>query len=430
MSQHLEQYGRRKDEISIYEIIIKVKEYAFFLLHHWYILLLATIPFAYLNHRSVDNVKPTYNARMELLIKSKTTMKDNATIIQMVARLAHSHEILEKTLLEKVSINEQEDLLINHYIQAFKKNYPDIFLTAVASDFRIKNTDSKEFTAIEKEVYRDVIGRVEQPSAGFSNGFLSTSLSEKIGFISFNFSTPTPELSIAFLDELVDNLKNMYADNATHSEYGALTMMQGVIDSLKTDLDTEFMRLLEIKDVYQKEIDKAKLAESNDKIASTFIESKDNETEEEFGEIDFVDEEEKVKAAAKELAIAKQKRQKSSFRNQRRLSKRIQAYELKVELLKDEIVKGQEQLKLARFEYGKQAPLIVIVKQPRLPLKAYQPSVKWFLIKGAITGVFLAVVLLIIFKILKDTLEEGARAAQSEVVQENLEKVNDSTASR
>jgi len=367
---------------------------------------------------------------MELLIKSKTTMKDNATIIQMVARLAHSHEILEKTLLEKVSINEQEDLLINHYIQAFKKNYPDIFLTAVASDFRIKNTDSKEFTAIEKEVYRDVIGRVEQPSAGFSNGFLSTSLSEKIGFISFNFSTPTPELSIAFLDELVDNLKNMYADNATHSEYGALTMMQGVIDSLKTDLDTEFMRLLEIKDVYQKEIDKAKLAESNDKIASTFIESKDNETEEEFGEIDFVDEEEKVKAAAKELAIAKQKRQKSSFRNQRRLSKRIQAYELKVELLKDEIVKGQEQLKLARFEYGKQAPLIVIVKQPRLPLKAYQPSVKWFLIKGAITGVFLAVVLLIIFKILKDTLEEGARAAQSEVVQENLEKVNDSTASR
>ncbi len=430
MSQHLEQYGRRKDEISIYEIAIKVKEYIFFLLRHWYILLLATVPFAYLNHHSVNDIKPTYNARMELLIKSKTTMKDNATIIQMVARLAHSHEILEKTLLEKTIVNEQEDLLINHYIQAFKKNYPDIFLTAVPSDFRFKHNNPTAFTPIEKEVYRDVIGRVEQPSTGFNDGFLSTSLSEKIGFITFNFSTPQPELSIALLNKLVNNLKNMYADNATYSEYGALTMMQGVIDSLKMDLDKEFSKLLETKDIYQKEIDKAKLAESADEIANNYKEPEVSETEEEFGEIDFTDEEEKTKAAAKALALAKQKRQKSSFRNQRKLSKKIQAYELKVELLKDEIVKGQEQLKLARFEYGKQAPLIIIVKQPRLPLKAYQPSVKWFLIKGAITGLFLATVLLVLFKILKDTLEEGARAAESEVVQEKLEKVNDNTASR
>ncbi|MEM1318597.1 MAG: hypothetical protein AAGG75_00005, partial [Bacteroidota bacterium] len=324
------------------------------LLGSWYLLVLAMIPGACYNYKKFSGILPTYNAKTTLLIKTQEVAKENLVTTQIFSEVANSRQVIENALLRSVTIYEVEDLLINHYIQTYQSTYPKTFNTYIPLGYRFDKTQPEDFSREELQYFDFILDKVTMPLRDFSDGFVTISNKDKLGFINLNISTPSQELSLAFMEILFTTLKDLYNKSIIHADRIALDGLRVKRDSVKRLFDKSFTTLLSRRDYFEK----------------------------------------KLKARDTTVDLS-------------RLAKRIQKREMNTELLKNEYLGYTKRVKDAEVDLSNKIPLIYITEQSRWPLEPYQPSVKYAMFKGAFYGAFLMVILLVMRQIYRDILTES-----------------------
>lgn len=340
-------YTQLTDEISIRQFVNLTFVYFRLILKRWYLLAFGFMLLGGFKYYQIAKIKPSFPARVKILIQPQDNAKENKHSVKVFAQLSNSPNLLTNVLLENVNEGDSSKLLINAYLNTYFKMKPEELDSSIPTGFQIKNNKIANATATERMVINKVLEKLGTPMADFTDGFVSISVDDEMGFVTINLSTPAEELSLLMLDEIYKHVKVLLNNSHTFADQKAYDNFQKDVDSLSTNYKQAYYKLNRLKDLRGREL----------------------------------------------------KKEKPNSREVRYLEKKIHKLEVLAEVYKVEYLASVEQLKAAQMDRDKNALLIHELEQTIAPIVPYMPNPKVVGIKFGIFGAALAVMLVLFGRI-------------------------------
>ena len=350
------EFGKKPDEISILNLLLKAKEYLIYLLNRsYFIFLFAAIGSGYFGSKYF-NIKKTYPGKVTFLFLPKDISKENKVTVMVYSRLANSNSIIEEILLEKTNDGEKDDLLANHYLETYQQLKPEEIDAHIAPNFRFTNTDKSNFTSAENYAFKMLSEKISTPRSDFRDGFISFSIEEGLGLITVNTSTPTPELTQLILNRIETKFRSTFFNNIVQAEQNAFDELRTLSDSLAVNYKSAYYQLNQKRNVYGN--------------------------------------------------MLKDSTVNPNTRRMRQFHDDIIFLEARADVLRLEYTETLKHYKSAHLELKNKTPLIKVIDKTLMPIQPYRPSWKKAMIKGMFIGAGLVIFLLLLKKIIQDILEE------------------------
>ena len=356
------------DEITLKELILKIREFWKELWKYWWLIGIITLPFVVYTTYSAIKSDVTYPTQLTFMVNKDDGGSLSAFSgilgsfglggggkgeynLDKMLQLLKSRKITEQVLFSSATIDGNSDFLANHVINnldtlSLWSRAPSLLNRKIdkLKDFRfirdsIPNFDILEKTAV-KRLYGKLIGSSEKP------GLISSGYNEDSGILNIGFNTQHEELSILLTNTYFENLASYYTNKSVESQKSTFDLIKA-----KTDSISEALRSTE----YQLAI----LVESS---------------------IGIYNNTEKLKT--------------------QRLQREVQ----KLSIMYGESAKNQE---LADFSLKSSTPVVQLIDAPISPIKAESESVFKALIIGGFLGVFIGALFVIGRKIFRDTMAEA-----------------------
>ncbi|MBD3749621.1 MAG: lipopolysaccharide biosynthesis protein [Sphingobacteriales bacterium] len=245
-----EKINSTDDEISLKELILKIKEWYQYLLSKWKIILIAGVIGGALGLTYTFLKKPVYTAETTFVLEDGDSgggIGAYAGIASMVGldlggggggifqgdnilELYKSRRMIQKTLLSKDTFNGKTELLINRYIEfnhlkekwAKKPETQNLKFTDDASPFN-RTQDS-------------VMGKLVDD---FNKNYLEVTKPDKqLSIISVKFKSKDELFAKAFTDHIVKTVNDFYVQTKTKKSAQNLAILQHQADSIKNVLNT------------------------------------------------------------------------------------------------------------------------------------------------------------------------------------------------
>ncbi|MEY4902687.1 MAG: hypothetical protein RLZZ292_502 [Bacteroidota bacterium] len=239
------------DEITLKELIVKVKEYFQEVKRNWFLVgIFCTLGVAALLYKYfTDPVE--YKATMTFMVNSPeggSGMAGAASILSSlgmggaekdnldkILAMSKSMRIINETVLTKAKVDGEYDFLANHLIKRYEyhtkawKKDPDL------KDFLFKRSNTDSFSLIERKAIKAIFAQV----AGSEKveGLMSNSQSRQTQIMTMNVTTTSDELSVALTRALFETLSAFYIDKATQREKETFRLVKTKADSIKRALN-------------------------------------------------------------------------------------------------------------------------------------------------------------------------------------------------
>lgn len=376
------QNTNRPDGISIGKLLMNIKEYFFLLFKYWYLILIFCFCFSYYNLLQTLSLIPTYPCNASFLIKTQTVLKENAVFVKIFAKLSVSEFTLRSSLFQKTIMAKKNDLLINHYIKTYQEFYPEQFgLIEIKPNFKFINTDIDSFITEEKIAYNYIIGLLLRKNITFRDGFINLALDEKTGFLDIHFSSPSEDLSIAFLKIHTTVGEKLLFESAIYPDKEALAFRKNQVDTFREKFRESYYTLGRIKDKYLRYKNKL--------------------------EKDLEENERKIT-----------KRESNILHN---YVNQVNRLDINTQIFKTDYIAGLENLQSVEMDKISSQPLIILTSFTSSPIEPIIPSWKKGLVLDIITSGLMISILIVILKILKDIIRE-LKAEQAAIEQDQVEK--------
>jgi hypothetical protein len=355
-------YGRKPDEISIRNLILTIKDYILLILGKWYLLLIGMIALGALQFYSISKIKPTFPAKVVLMLRSQDVVNENKHMIKIYSKLINSRGLLEELFLEPIDRLQPNKLLINEYLNVFFEHKPEELDENIPLGFQFEHSHIFELSLEEKRVFKMVIEKVITPMSDFTDGFVSISTDEGVGFVTINVSTPTEEFSILLLERICQKAQQLLFDNTIFAPKIAYTNLEEETDSLANLCNNLFYELNKYESLHKKVL-------KDDSYNFNRIAGIENRIHQLKGDTEI--------CQARYLAAAKQ-------------------------------------LKEAQVAMDQKTLLIQELERTYAPIEPYKPSAKRAAIKGAIMGIALIIFLIVLSRIYKNIVDELSEAPPAE----------------
>jgi uncharacterized protein involved in exopolysaccharide biosynthesis len=247
MSQ--EQMNHTEDEISLKDLILKIKNWYHFLLSKWKTILIAGILGGALGLTYAIFKKPVYTAETTFVLQEGDKaggLGQYAGLASMIGidlggggggvfegdnilELYKSRKMIEKTLLTQDTFNNKVELIINKYIEFNelrdqwnkKPELSNISFDIAKNNFTIKHD------SIINEIVKD-----------FNKSFLQvTKPDKKLSIIKVIFTIKDELFAKSFTNKLVENVNDFYVATKTKKSAENLAVLQEQADSVKRVLN-------------------------------------------------------------------------------------------------------------------------------------------------------------------------------------------------
>jgi uncharacterized protein involved in exopolysaccharide biosynthesis len=257
------------DEISLEELILKLKEWWRYLLSKWKIILVVGILGGAFGLALAIFKKPFYTAETTFVLEEGESggglgqYAGLASIVGIdlggggggvfegdnILELYKSRKMIEKTLLSKDTFNNKIELLVNRYIEynALRDNWKD----------KVKNINfnipKNQFTLQHDSI-------INQFVKDFNKSFLEVTKPEKkLSIIKVAFKSKDELFAKSFTNNIVENVNEFYVKTKTKKSAENLSILQNQADSVKSVLNSSLRKVAfavdanpNINSVYQK----------------------------------------------------------------------------------------------------------------------------------------------------------------------------------
>jgi hypothetical protein len=239
------------DEITLKELVLKVKEYAREIKRNWLIVVACCgIALAGMLYKYYTTPKE-YTATLTFMVNEKEGGGglagaasilsslggggDSKNNLDKILTLSKSMRILQEVLLDKENVDGQHDYIANHIIKQYDFDNTKWKKNAILKGFRftknqyskeIDSLDLKERTAI-KSVYAKVLGSPTE------DGLVSNSQSRQTQIMTMSVITTSDELSVKLCTKLFDKLGNFYVSKTIERELQTFRLVKMKADSIK-----------------------------------------------------------------------------------------------------------------------------------------------------------------------------------------------------
>jgi capsule polysaccharide export protein KpsE/RkpR len=244
-----EKLNTAEDEISLKELILKLKEWYLYLLSKWKTILIAGILGGALGLAYAFIKKPIYTATTTFVLEesdSQGGLGAYAGLASMVGidlggggggvfqgdnilELYKSRKMILESLLSTSNFDGKQQSLINRYITFNKlKEKWDEKEATLNLNF---DTPSNQFTRTQDSVISKIVEE-------FNKKYLVVAKPDKkLSIISVTFSSEDELFAKAFTENLVKRVNNFYVDTKTKKSAENLAILQFQADSIKSALN-------------------------------------------------------------------------------------------------------------------------------------------------------------------------------------------------
>lgn len=265
MSQEqVPQYCQEDDEITLKELILKVKEYWREIVRNWLLIGLMALPFALFFLYKAWTTPVKYKATLTFMINEDDGGGGGLASIagqfgfnvgsgggefnkDKVVALAKSGKIVYPVILDTVEIDGKLDLLGNHLIDIYRMN--DVWAGSSIEglvDFRFKRSNKSDFSIVEnvalKSCFSQIVGGKK------IQGLFSCSYEENTGILSISSTTISPELSKLLIEAIYTHLSEFYVLQQTEPQQKSFETLKIKADSLENLLAQKEQALANLKD--------------------------------------------------------------------------------------------------------------------------------------------------------------------------------------
>lgn len=240
----------QNDEISLKELILKIREWGRFFFAKWKIILSVGVLGSVLGYTYAFFKKPIYTATCTFVLdegKSGGGLTQYAGLAAMaginigggasdglfqgdnILELYRSRRMLEKTLLSHGEFDGKIDLLINHYIEINKMREgweQNPKLHALSFDFPVE-----KFTRVNDSVMTAIIGDIRK------NYLTVAKPDKKLSIIQVDVKSADEAFAKNFSDAVVANVNRFYIDTKTKKSVDNLRILQRQADSVRSVLN-------------------------------------------------------------------------------------------------------------------------------------------------------------------------------------------------
>ncbi|WP_017258036.1 GumC domain-containing protein [Pedobacter arcticus] len=336
----------QEDEISLKELILKLREWWKYLLSKWLIILVAFLVGGVLGGLYAHNKTPLYNAICTFVLEEGGSGAGKyAGLASMVGielggggngifqgnnifELYKSNKMIKSTLLSSSEFDGKRELLINRYIEI--------------SELKARFYAQPDFKTIQfDQNYKD--SKKETIKNGYLNVVIEDirfkcltieKLDKETSIIKVSIRSPDEQFSRVFNDRIVKAVNDFYIQTKTKNSSDNLNILQHQTDSVRREL--------------------------NNAIKGVAV---------------VIDQNPNINPAMQTLRVPAQKRQVDIEANKSILT---------------ELVKN---LEMSKISLRQETPLIQIIDQPSYPLE----YISMPLIRGTLLGVFLFGFLIVLF---------------------------------
>lgn len=361
-------YHGQEDEITLKELILKIKEFTQEVLKYWFwILVIGIFLGVYMSYKAYQ--KPSfYQAELTFMVNDDEGGGSMAGLggllgsfglggggggknnLDKILELSKTRKINQKVLFEKVNVGNKVDYLANHIINHKDsigewENKPFYNFWSKESElknFRFKHDSISIFNRTEnrvmKKVHIDLVGGIG------GSGIVSSGYTKESGIMYLRASTRNSDLSIALCNILYGKLSQYYVTKTIEKQKFTFDIVKTKYDSIQVALKSAQYTLAKFKDRNQNMF------------------SKVNNLEE------------------------------------LRLNQEVQ----KLGIMYGEAAKNIE---IADFSLKNKTPFVQEIDTPIAPLNGSRSSLIKALFVGGVLGIFLSIIFIVIRKVYNDTME-------------------------
>jgi Chain length determinant protein len=239
------------DEITLKELVQKVREYAIEIKNNWLIVLvfiaIALVGMLYKFYTTPKEYTATLTfmvnekegggglAGAASILSSLGGGGDSKNNLDKILTLSKSMRILQEVMLSKETINGQNDYFANHIIKEYNFDNTVWKKSLTLKGFRFtkslysKNIDSLDTNerSVLKSVYSKIVGT---PTV---DGLMSNSQSRQTQIMTMNVVTTSDELSVKLCTKIFDKLGNFYVSKTIERELQTFHLVKMKADSIK-----------------------------------------------------------------------------------------------------------------------------------------------------------------------------------------------------
>lgn len=347
----------KEDEITLKELILKIKEFYFEVLLYWKLAVLIILPFTIYFLFKALTTPTTYSAELTFMLNEDEGGSGNSALailsqfgfgggqstinLEKLIELSKSRKIIHKVLFERIVINSHEDFIANHLIKVYDyhKRWKDSSLEGFNFEHdSIVIFDQKQNRAL-KALYSRFLGNSKIP------GLLSSNIDDDTGILTLRIKSESEQLSLEIVKAVFNHLSQYYVDKSIEKQKATYDIVKIKSDSLKISLASKESALAKYKD-------------SNRAIWS-----------------------------------------KSAVLKEQQLLRDIQV----LNLMYAESLKN---LEIADFSLKSKTPFIQVIDLPFSPISPQKSSYLISLITGTLMGSFIAIGFIVGRKIIRDELDK------------------------
>jgi hypothetical protein len=249
------------DEITLKELILKIREFVIELFRKWYVILILTIPavaFFYYKHTKHE---VTYVAETKFIIEGQGTSGMGSILSQFGIRGASGNsktnpfKVIEVaksklTVRDMLFKTVEGDYIANHLlrdyelIEKWSEKKPEF------KGFKFTNDQYLTFTPLENRVLLSLISKVIG-SKTEKNPILGFNYDEDSGIFKYTITTKKEDLSLQILDESYKYLVNFFENDVMATQGNTTDILRAKADSLKTLIDRKIYQISRISDQSQ-----------------------------------------------------------------------------------------------------------------------------------------------------------------------------------
>ncbi len=235
------------DEITLKELILKIKGYAAEVFHNWKLAGLITMPFLAFFLYKAFTTPPTYKANLTFMLNEDTGGGFSGVSgilgslglggggggkysLDKILELSRSRQIIEKALFTNCNYNGQDDFFANHLIREYKLHEKGWAKDTALQQFMFTNGNTAVFSKRENKALMGLYGMLVQTTKG---ALFTSSFEKNSGIMTFSVNSTSEDLSIELVKTIFAKLSDFYILNAVQKEQETYALLKSKVDSIK-----------------------------------------------------------------------------------------------------------------------------------------------------------------------------------------------------
>ena len=253
----------QNDEMTLKQLIVKIREFMTELLSHWMLIALICIPFLTYQLYDAWTTKVVYPAALTFMVDEDqggrlggianvlgqfgiNGVHQGKYNLDRILKISRSRRVLQMALLSKAPIDGKQDFLGNHLIRTYELHEKWEEDTTGLRDFAFTHGVVNDFAKVENRVLKTLQGLLNGTDK--IEGAYKTAYDEDTGIMSIKMSAPSEDLSITMVDTIFSKLTTYYVSNAIEKAEATFRVMRTKTDSLAQVLAAAEYRLAEFVD--------------------------------------------------------------------------------------------------------------------------------------------------------------------------------------